>query len=84
VLPHLAQEHAELRRAVGKFSEAVAVTEGAEDGGGLEEVNRHGLFLVQVLQDHVRKEELAFFPRALEVLTAEDWEAVALVLAAER
>ena len=79
------QEHEELRRAVRKFAEALDAAIPAAGGSGtVEELNRHGLFLVQVLQDHVRKEELAFFPKAREVLTEAEWTEVAERLHAVR
>ena len=72
----LIQEHRELERAVTKFSEALV--EALKDPGerAIAEVNRHGLFFLQVLQDHVRKEETGFFPRARAVLLEEDWRAI--------
>jgi len=78
------QEHRELERGVTKFAEAldgaVAVTGERE----VAELDRHGLFLVQVLQDHVRKEESAFFPLARQHLTPADWEFVAAAMAGLR
>jgi hemerythrin-like domain-containing protein len=70
-------EHEELRRAVRKFAEALEEASAAPtEATPLQELNRYGLFLVQVLQDHVRKEESAFFPQARESLTDEDWAEV--------
>ena len=70
------QEHEELRRAVAKFAEALEAVIAAPSGEGIDELNRHGLFLVQVLQDHVRKEEVVFFPKAREILSEEEWREV--------
>ena len=63
----LVHEHEELRRAARKIEEAVGA-------GDLDELNRHGLFLVQVLQDHVRKEEATFFPSARKTLGTHEWD----------
>ena len=63
----LAYEHEELRRAVRKLEQAIGTV-------NLDELNRHGLFLVQVLQDHVRKEEATFFPSARKTLGTQEWD----------
>jgi hemerythrin-like domain-containing protein len=69
----LALEHEELRRAVRKIADAVQASD-------VDELNRHGLFLVQVLQDHVRKEETVFFPGAREAIPETEWAEIAALL----
>ncbi len=69
----IAYEHAEVRREVGKIREALAALKAARQGpqaGEVEELNRHGIFTVQFLWDHFRKENTSLFPTAREVLTS--------------
>src|SRR5881296_2778218 len=37
----------------------------------IQELNRHGIFLVQFLRDHFRKENTSLFPTARKVLSAD-------------
>lgn len=78
----IAYEHGEIRRGIEKFREA---RDGLRSWPGswaaIQEVNRHGIFLVQFLWNHFRKERTSLFPTARERLSAEDLEAVRLRLA---
>jgi len=76
----IAYEHDEIRREVGKIKEALAELKAARQGphaGEIEELNRHGIFTVQFLWDHFRKEKASLFPTAREVLTPAELEALA-------
>ncbi len=76
----VAYEHAEVRREVGKIKEALAALKAAGPGphaAEIEELNRHGIFAVQFLWDHFRKEKTSLFPTAREVLTAAELAALA-------
>jgi hypothetical protein len=42
----------------------------------IQEVNRHGIFLVQFLWDHFRKERTSLYPTARERLSAADLQAI--------
>jgi len=71
----IAYEHAEIRREAGKIKEALAALKAARRGphmAEVEELNRHGIFTVQFLWDHFRKEKASLFPTAREVLTPAD------------
>ncbi len=73
-------EHAEIRREVGKIKAALAALTAARPGpraGEVEELNRHGIFTVQFLWDHFRKEGASLFPTAREVLAPAELEALA-------
>lgn len=76
-------EHEEIRREVAKFKEARS---GLADAGdpwpAIEELNRHGIFTIQFLWDHFRKEKVSLFPTARENLTQDQLEAVRARLAA--
>ncbi|TLZ58282.1 MAG: hemerythrin domain-containing protein [Methanobacteriota archaeon] len=73
-------EHAEVRREVGKIKEGIAALK-AKRGGPhvreIEELNRHGIFTVQFLWDHFRKEKMSLFKTAREELTPGELEALA-------
>ncbi len=73
-------EHAEVRREVGKIKEGLAALK-AKRGGPLdpeiEELNRHGIFTVQFLWDHFRKEKQSLFQTAREELTTSELESLA-------
>jgi hemerythrin-like domain-containing protein len=75
----VAYEHAEVRREVGKIREGVAALK-AKRGGPhvkeIEELNRHGIFTVQFLWDHFRKEKTSLFQTARETLSAGELEAL--------
>ncbi|OGS51165.1 MAG: hypothetical protein A3K65_05555 [Euryarchaeota archaeon RBG_16_68_12] len=80
----IAYEHGEVRREVGKIKEGLAALKAARGGpqaAEIEEVNRHGIFTVQFLWDHFRKEKQSLFPTAREVLTADELEALGRSLA---
>jgi hemerythrin-like domain-containing protein len=69
----IAYEHAEIRRGVEKFREARDDLGGHPDSWpAIQEVNRHGIFLVQFLWDHFRKENTSLFSTARKVLPAEE------------
>src|SRR2546425_7691495 len=72
-------EHAEVRREVGKIKEGIAALK-AKRGGPhvreIEELNRHGIFTVQFLWDHFRKEKTSLFQTARETLSAGELEAL--------
>ena len=68
----IAYEHAEIRREVGKFEEALEGLHGGRDAGpAIEELNRHGIFTIQFLWDHFRKEKASLFPTAVAELSTE-------------
>jgi hemerythrin-like domain-containing protein len=69
----VAYEHDEIRRGIGKFT--VARDELRRDPDSwpkMQELNRHGIFLVQFLWTHFRKENTSLFPTARKVLSAEE------------
>ena len=78
------QEHRELRRAADKFDEALTAMATRPGDQAVDELNRYGLFFVQVLQDHIRKEETAFFETARKSLSPEDWAGVEAQMQARR
>ncbi len=68
----VAFEHEEVRREVAKFKEALADLRGREDSWpAIEELNRHGIFTIQFLWDHFRKERMTLFPTARVQLSAD-------------
>ena len=73
----VAYEHEEIRRGVQKFVEAGDdVRRAPNSWAAIQEVNRHGVFLVQFLWDHFRKERTSLFPTARERLPAADLVAI--------
>jgi hemerythrin-like domain-containing protein len=66
-------EHEEIRRGVAKFKEARHELDRSKElWPVIQELNRHGIFTVQFLWDHFRKERTGLFPAALkELSTAE-------------
>lgn len=73
----VAYEHEEIRREVEKFKEARADLETSRDPWpAIQEMNRHGIFAIQFLWDHFRKEKASLFPKALESLSGEQLEAI--------
>jgi len=79
----VAYEHDEIRREVGKFKEARAALETGEDPWpAIQELNRHGVFMVQFLWDHFRKEKASLFPLARKELSEAQIEAIRERLAA--
>ena len=75
----VAYEHAEVRREVGKIKEGLAALKArrpAPHGAEIEELNRHGIFTVQFLWDHFRKEKMSLFQTARETLSPVELEAL--------
>ncbi len=73
----IAYEHDEIRRGIGKFREALDdLRKQPSAWGAIQELNRHGIFLVQFLWDHFRKERLSLFVVARERLSAADLRAI--------
>lgn len=73
----VAYEHEEIRREIGKFSEARAQLDAARDPWpSIQELNRHGIFTIQFLWDHFRKERVTLFPTAVKELTAAQLAAI--------
>jgi len=65
-------EHEEIRRGVAKFDGAREdLRRDPESWPAIQELNRHGIFLVQFLWDHFRKENTSLFPTARKVLSAD-------------
>jgi len=65
-------EHEEIRRGVLKFEEARDdLRREPASWQAIQELNRHGIFLVQFLWDHFRKENTSLFPTARKVLSAD-------------
>src|SRR6266571_4187963 len=55
-------EHAEIRRGVEKFKDARRALGRQPSWSAIQEANRHGVFLVQFLWDHFRKERTSLYP----------------------
>ncbi len=69
----VAYEHEEVRREIGKLKEARDALRTAMDPWPeIQELNRHGIFTIQFLADHFRKERMSLFPTAREELSAEE------------
>ncbi len=67
----VAYEHEEIRREIAKFKEARGELEKAKDPWpAIQELNRHGIFTIQFLWDHFRKEKVSLFPKAANSLSA--------------
>ena len=65
-------EHEEIRRGIAKFDEArEELRRDPNSWPAIQELNRHGIFLVQFLWDHFRKENTSLFPTARKVLSAD-------------
>ena len=78
----VAYEHKEIRREVAKIKEARADLERRKDPwSAIQELNRHGIFTIQFLWDHFRKEKVSLFPTAMKSLPAEDLESIRAALA---
>jgi len=69
-------EHAEIRRGVEKFKDARRALGRQPSWSAIQEANRHGIFLVQFLWDHFRKERTSLYPTARQRLSASDLEAI--------
>ncbi len=75
-------EHEEIRREIGKFREARAELGRAQDPWpAIQELNRHGIFTIQFLWDHFRKEKVSLFPTARKSLNPEQLDGIARALA---
>lgn len=65
-------EHEEIRREIAKFKEArTALNRLGDPWPAIQELNRHGIFTIQFLWDHFRKEKASLFPTAAKSLPAE-------------
>lgn len=69
-------EHSEIRRGVDKFKDARDALRSNPSWATIQETNRHGIFLVQFLWDHFRKERVSFFPTARRRLRPSDLQAI--------
>ena len=66
----IAYEHEEVRREIAKFREARNELDVARDPWpAIQELNRHGIFTIQFLWDHFRKERVSLFPTARKSLS---------------
>ncbi len=75
-------EHEEIRREIGKFKEARAALDASRDPWpAIQELNRHGIFTIQFLWDHFRKEKVSLFPTAAKSLPPEELEGIRSALA---
>jgi hemerythrin-like domain-containing protein len=72
----VAYEHDEIRRSVAKLTAARNELRAHSSWAAIEEVNRHGIFLVQFLWDHFRKERTSLYPTAREKMSKGDLEAI--------
>jgi Hemerythrin HHE cation binding domain len=72
----VAYEHSEILRGIEKFKEARAALRSAPSWIAIQETNRHGIFLVQFLWDHFRKERGSLYPTARQRLAPSDLEAI--------
>ncbi len=78
----VAYEHEEVRREISKFKEARVLLERDRDPWpAIQELNRHGIFTIQFLWDHFRKERGSLFPTALKSLSPNELGAIEASLA---
>ncbi len=78
----VAYEHEEIRREIAKFKEARAGLGAPKDAWpAIQELNRHGIFTIQFLWDHFRKEKVSLFPTALKSLSAPALDGIRVALA---
>jgi len=78
----VAYEHEEIRREILKFGEARRELDALKDPWpAIEELNRHGIFTIQFLWDHFRKERTGLFVVAMEKLSAVQLEEIRTGLA---
>lgn len=69
----VAYEHDEVRREIEKLKEARQALAGSRDPWpAIQELNRHGIFTIQFLGDHFRKEKVSLFPTARDELSPAD------------
>src|SRR2546425_1870130 len=79
----VACEQEEIRRGIEKFREARdELRRGPDVWPRIQELNRHGIFLVQFIWDHFRKENASLFPTGRKVLSAEQVRAMKAQLSA--
>lgn len=79
----VAYEHDEIRREVQKIKEALTALQAKRPAPHLaeiEELNRHGVFTIQFLWDHFRKEKASLFATAREVLSPEELASIGMQL----
>src|SRR6266705_1411633 len=70
ILDHAVRFFEEIRSGVAKFEEARDdLRRLPASWPSIQELNRHGIFLVQFLWDHFRKENTSLFPTARKVLS---------------
>ena len=73
----IAYEHDEVRREIAKLKEArAALSDGRDPWPAIQELNRHGIFAIQFLADHFRKERTSLFPTARSELTPQELETI--------
>ncbi len=78
----VAYEHDEVRREIAKFREARAeLDRGKDPWPAIQELNRHGIFTIQFLWDHFRKEKVSLFPTALKSLSTTELGSIQRALA---
>jgi len=78
----IAYEHDEVRREIAKLKEArAALSDGRDPWPAIQELNRHGIFAIQFLANHFRKERTSLFPTARAELPLEDLDRVRARLA---
>jgi len=66
-------EHDEIRRELRKLKESRDVlAESPDPWPAIQELNRHGIFTIQFLADHFRKERTSLFPTARADLSSEE------------
>lgn len=69
-------EHEEVRRGVGKLKAARENLRSKPSWAAIQETNRYGIFLVQFLWDHFRKERTSLFPTARDRLSRSDLDGI--------
>ncbi|MGQ0796874.1 MAG: hemerythrin domain-containing protein [Methanobacteriota archaeon] len=73
----IAYEHDEIRREIAKLRQArAALSDGRDPWPAIQELNRHGIFAIQFLADHFRKERTSLFPTARSELTPRELDAI--------
>ncbi len=78
----VAYEHEEIRREIAKFKEARSALDATKDSWpAIQELNRHGIFTIQFLWDHFRKEKVSLFPTAANSLPADQLASIGRRLA---
>ncbi len=71
----VAYEHDEIRREIGKLEGSLAALKAklpAPHFDEIQEINRHGIFTIQFLWNHFRKEQSSLFPTARQELSREE------------